>query len=100
MRSTSRHSFQRAQPVARIRDHGHSDAAATAAAAAAAGLGHYACKCSQQQLYEHVDSSVQGAQDPLILDLLFLQMIMVNGGDTAVGNATRLVRPGGGLTPG
>ena len=48
------HSFQRAQPVACIRDHGHSDVAATAAAAAAAGSATTPANAPQ---HEHVDSS-------------------------------------------
>ena len=60
-------------------------------------LSHDVCDYVQQQLYEHADSFVQDAQDPLVLDPLISQMIMVNGGDTAMGNVIRTVRVENGL---
>ena len=61
-------------------------------------LGATVTKAVHQQLYESADPFTRDAQDPQLLDPLISQMIMVSGGDTAMGNVIRTVRPANGLT--
>ena len=61
-------------------------------------LGDVITRAVHQQLYASADPFTRDAQDPQLLDPLISQMIMVSGGDTALGNVIRTVRPANGLT--